>query len=165
MDVGLSLVECRSVFEHRAVVLGCERVELEAGLRALAAGERADNVVVGSAVGGGGSGVVFVFPGQGSQWVGMAAELLESVPVFAAGVGECAVALSEFVEWDLLAVLRGQEGAPSLDRVDVVQPVVWAVMVALAGVWRSHGVEPVAVVGHSQGEIAAACVAGALSLS
>ncbi|MDX3315336.1 acyltransferase domain-containing protein, partial [Streptomyces sp. ME08-AFT2] len=60
---------------------------------------------------------------------------------------------------------RGAEGAPGLDRVDVVQPVLWAVMVSLAEVWRAHGVVPSAVVGHSQGEIAAACVAGVLSLS
>ncbi|MCL6303048.1 acyltransferase domain-containing protein, partial [Streptomyces kronopolitis] len=77
---------------------------------------------------------------------------------------ECEAALEPFTDWSLSAVLRGEEGAPGLDRVDVVQPVLWAVMVSLAEVWRAHGVEPAAVVGHSQGEIAAACVAGALSL-
>jgi acyl transferase domain-containing protein len=77
---------------------------------------------------------------------------------------ECATALAEFVDWDLTAVLRGEPDAPSYDRVDVVQPVMWAVMVSLAELWRHVGVEPEAVVGHSQGEIAAACVAGALSL-
>ncbi|MFI2765832.1 acyltransferase domain-containing protein, partial [Streptomyces echinatus] len=107
---------------------------------------------------------VFVFPGQGSQWVGMAVELLDVVPVFADRLAECGRALEPFVGWDLLGVLRGVSGAPSLDEVDVVQPVLWAVMVALAEAWRSFGVEPAAVVGHSQGEIAAACVAGALSL-
>ncbi|WP_336924257.1 acyltransferase domain-containing protein, partial [Streptomyces sp. JWR5-1] len=69
------------------------------------------------------------------------------------------------VEWSLLDVVRGVEGAPGLDRVDVVQPVLWAVMVSLAEVWRAHGVEPAAVLGHSQGEIAAAAVAGVLSLA
>ncbi|WP_037835084.1 acyltransferase domain-containing protein, partial [Streptomyces albus] len=73
-------------------------------------------------------------------------------------------ALSAFVDWSLLAVLRGDADAPSLERVDVVQPASFAVMVSLAALWRSYGVEPDAVVGHSQGEIAAACVAGALSL-
>ncbi|MEU9191484.1 acyltransferase domain-containing protein, partial [Streptomyces sp. NPDC048484] len=94
----------------------------------------------------------------------MAAELLDCSEVFAGRLGECARALAPWVEWDVLAVLRGEEGAASLERVDVVQPALWAVMVALAEVWRSFGVEPAAVVGHSQGEIAAACVAGALSL-
>ncbi len=105
--------------------------------------------------------VAFVFPGQGSQWVGMAAELIESSPVFAERMRECATALSSYVDWSLFDVL---DDAEALERVDVVQPVLWAVMVSLAELWRSYGVEPAAVVGHSQGEIAAACVAGALSL-
>ncbi|KOX26992.1 hypothetical protein ADK67_15035, partial [Saccharothrix sp. NRRL B-16348] len=99
------------------------------------------------------------FPGQGSQWSGMAVELYGSSPVFRARLDECAAALESFVDWDLLGELSG-----SLDRVDVVQPALWAVMVSLAELWRSHGVTPDAVVGHSQGEIAAAVVAGALSL-
>ncbi|WP_158713914.1 acyltransferase domain-containing protein, partial [Streptomyces seoulensis] len=107
---------------------------------------------------------VFVFPGQGSQWRGMAVGLVEVSPVFAARLGECERALVPFTGWSLLDVLRGVEGAPGLDRVDVVQPALWAVMVSLAALWRSVGVEPDAVVGHSQGEIAAAVVSGALSL-
>ncbi|MFB6567405.1 type I polyketide synthase, partial [Streptomyces noursei] len=107
---------------------------------------------------------VFVFPGQGSQWVGMGAQLLDESRVFAERVAECEVALGEFVEWSLVEVLRGVAGAPSLDRVDVVQPVSFAVMVGLAALWRAHGVVPDAVVGHSQGEIAAAVVSGGLSL-
>ena len=74
------------------------------------------------------------------------------------------LALEGLVDWRVEDVLRGVEGAPGLDRVDVVQPVSFAVMVALAELWRSFGVEPGVVVGHSQGEIAAACVAGGLSL-
>ncbi|UUU37373.1 SDR family NAD(P)-dependent oxidoreductase [Streptomyces sp. CA-210063] len=91
----------------------------------------------------------------------MAVELLDSSPVFASRMAECERALSVFVDWSLSEVLRDGGG---LGRVDVVQPVLWAVMVSLAEVWRSYGVEPAAVVGHSQGEIAAAVVAGALSL-
>ncbi len=94
--------------------------------------------------------VVFVFPGQGSQWVGMGRALLRESPVFAERLAECAAALSPFVEWNLFEELEG-----SLERVDVVQPVLWAVHVSLAAVWAAAGVVPDAVVGHSQGEIAA----------
>ncbi|MGW7622068.1 type I polyketide synthase [Streptomyces antimycoticus] len=161
-DVALSLATTRSPFEHRGVVTGADREELLARLGALAADEAAPGVTRGVADVRGRS--VFVFPGQGAQWVGMAVGLLESSPVFAEAIGECEAALSAHVDWSLTDVLRGAEGAPGFDRVDVVQPVLFAVMVSLAKLWRSVGVEPDAVMGHSQGEIAAACVAGALSL-
>ncbi|MGC7102581.1 type I polyketide synthase [Amycolatopsis lurida] len=162
VDVAYSLATGRAGLEHRAVVVAGDRDGFLGGLDAVAAGELPPGVVRGSAQDSG--GVVFVFPGQGSQWVGMATGLLESSPVFAERLAVCGAALSSFVDWSLLDVLRGVVGAPSLDRVDVVQPVLWAVMVSLAQVWRAHGVVPAAVVGHSQGEIAAACVAGGLSL-
>ncbi|HEU5471637.1 MAG TPA: SDR family NAD(P)-dependent oxidoreductase [Actinophytocola sp.] len=160
VDVAWSLATTRATLAHRAVVLGADVAELRGALAALAEGTEPPGVVSG--VPRGSSGVVFVFPGQGSQWVGMAAELLESSEVFRARLEECERALGEFVDWSLLDVLRGKG---SLDRVDVVQPVLWAVLVSLAELWRSVGVLPAAVVGHSQGEIAAACVAGVLSLS
>ncbi|MFB7289536.1 type I polyketide synthase [Actinacidiphila glaucinigra] len=156
-DVGWSLASSRAALDHRAVVLG----DHAAGLSAVAQGVSAAGVVTGRVVGG---KTVFVFPGQGSQWVGMAEELLDSSPVFAARVEECARALEPLTGWSLVDVLRGVEGAPSLERVDVVQPALFAVMVSLAEVWKAAGVRPAAVVGHSQGEIAAACVAGILSL-
>nr|AGY62755.1 EbeC [Kitasatospora aburaviensis] len=164
VDVGFSLAAGRAQLEHRAVVVAGDRAQGLAGLRALASGEPSPEVVEGTADLRDAAGVVFVFPGQGAQWVGMGAELLGSSPVFAARMAECAEALRPFVGWELLDVVRGVPGAASLERVDVVQPVSFAVMVSLAAVWRSFGVEPAAVVGHSQGEIAAACVAGALSL-
>ncbi|QLH24133.1 type I polyketide synthase [Streptomyces sp. Rer75] len=163
VDVGWSLATGRAALEHRAVVTGAAREELVAGLDALARGEEAPGLVTGAAAGAGGR-VAFVFPGQGSQWAGMAQGLLDGSPVFAERIAECAAALAGFVDWDLEGVLRQKPDAPSLDRVDVVQPVLFSVMVSLAEVWRSYGVEPSAVVGHSQGEIAAACVAGVLSL-
>ncbi|MFI5638876.1 SDR family NAD(P)-dependent oxidoreductase [Streptomyces goshikiensis] len=160
-DVALSLATTRAVFDHRAVIVAGDRQELLRGLTALEDGAAAAGVARGSVSTG---KTAFVFPGQGSQWLGMAAELLESSPVFAARVDECAKALEPFTDWSLVDVLRGADGAPSLDRVDVVQPALFAVMVSLAEVWRSAGVRPGAVIGHSQGEIAAACVAGILSL-
>ncbi len=161
VDVGCSLVG-RSVFEDRAVVLGGGREGLLEGLGVLAGGGLGGGVVRG--VAGGERGVVFVFPGQGAQWVGMAVELLDGSPVFAELIGRCGEVLGGLVGWSLEGVLRGGVGEPGLDRLDVVQPVLWAVMVSLAGLWGACGVRPVAVVGHSQGEIAAACVAGGLSL-
>ncbi|ORW85804.1 type I polyketide synthase [Mycobacterium sherrisii] len=160
-DVGFSLVSTRSTFEHRAVVVG-DRDLLAAGLAGLAAGEPGPNVVAGRARGVGKT--VFVFPGQGSQWLGMGAQLLDTAPVFGEHVNRCDKALGEYLDWSLIDVIRGAPGAPGLDRVDVVQPVLWAMMVSLAALWRSVGVHPDAVIGHSQGEIAAAYVAGALSL-
>jgi acyl transferase domain-containing protein/acyl carrier protein len=161
-DVALSLAG-RAALEHRAVVVGGDRERLVEGLSTLADGGVAGNVLTGVARGR--QRVVFVFPGQGSQWPGMAVDLLDRSRVFAQWMGECERALAPFVDWSVEGVLRGLEGAPSLERVEVVQPVLFAVMVSLAGLWRACGVEPDAVVGHSQGEIAAAHVAGALSLS
>ncbi|GGS66403.1 type I polyketide synthase [Streptomyces cinerochromogenes] len=162
-DVGHSLVTTRSSFEHRAVVVGTGTEELLAGLTAVREGRPARNAVVstGPAVRG---RTVLVFPGQGSQWAGMGRRLLTDSEPFARRIAECEQALSPFVDWSLTEVLREAPGAPSLERVDVVQPVLWAVMVSLAEVWRAHGVTPDAVVGHSQGEIAAAQVAGVLTL-
>ncbi|MFD0382399.1 acyltransferase domain-containing protein [Streptomyces stramineus] len=94
----------------------------------------------------------------------MAVALMDTSPVFAARIAEISAALRPFTDWTLEDVLRGAEGAPPFERVDVVQPVLFAVMVALADLWRAHGVRPAAVIGHSQGEIAAACVAGILTL-
>ncbi|MFK4070363.1 SDR family NAD(P)-dependent oxidoreductase [Streptomyces sp. NPDC029674] len=161
VEVGWSLATTRSAFENRAVVVGNDHAALVDGLRSLAAGEASPDVVSG-AVGATGPGPVMVFPGQGGQWVGMGARLLEESPVFAARIAECEQALSAYVDWSLTDVLRG-DGA-DLARIDVVQPVLWAVMVALAAVWADQGIEPAAVVGHSQGEIAAACVVGAITL-
>ncbi|HEV2779718.1 MAG TPA: type I polyketide synthase [Actinophytocola sp.] len=165
VDVGFSLATTRAPFEHRAVVTAADRDGFRRGLAALAAGESAAELVQGQASGVGQNRVVLVFPGQGAQWVRMAAGLLESSPVFARALGECVAALKSHVDWSVWPVLRGEPDAVSLDRVDVVQPALWAVMVSLAAVWRSYGVVPAAVVGHSQGEIAAACVAGALSIT
>jgi polyketide synthase 7 len=162
LDVAHSLLTTRSAFEHRAVVLGRDRAELLAGLGALARGEGSPALVRGRARNRPKS--VFVFAGQGSQWEGMARQLLSRSAPFAAQLRACDRALSEFLEWSVEDVVRGAEGAPGLERLEVVQPTLFAVMVSLAALWREAGLEPDAVIGHSQGEIAAAHVAGALSL-
>ncbi|MDB1089131.1 SDR family NAD(P)-dependent oxidoreductase [Streptomyces sp. ACA25] len=161
-DIGWSLAAGRAAFDHRAVVVGADRAELLRGLEAVA-GATADPAVA-QGIAEGADRVAFVFPGHGAQWPGMAKELLEDFPVFRESVLECADAFAEFIDWSLLDVLRDVEGAPPLHRVDVVQPALFTMMVSLAALWRSHGVHPSAVVGHSQGEVAAAYVAGALDL-
>ncbi|MEU5250097.1 acyltransferase domain-containing protein, partial [Streptomyces asoensis] len=162
-DVARSLVETRSALEHRAVVLVADRDSAVGVLRSVAEGVPSAGVVSGVVSGEQGR-VVFVFPGQGSQWLGMGAGLWESSPVFRERLQECDAALSSLVDWSVTEVVRGLPTAASLDDVVVVQASLWAVMVSLAAVWRSVGIEPGAVIGHSQGEIAAAVVAGALSV-
>ena len=154
----------RTHFAARASVSARDAAEATAALRALGEGRSHAAVSLGAARERG--RVVFVFPGQGSQWTSMGRALLAESPVFAETVAACEAALSRHTDWSLTAVLRGDEGAgvPPLERVDVVQPALFAMNVALAAVWRSLGLEPAAVVGHSQGEIAAAVVAGILSL-
>ncbi|WP_327117583.1 SDR family NAD(P)-dependent oxidoreductase [Nocardia sp. NBC_01730] len=166
-DVAFSLSRSRTALQWRGGVVGYDVAGMSAGLAGLVdpvAGPDKDElyVVTGRAAS---RRAVFVFPGQGSQWVGMGGELLASGGVFAESIAECEAVLAPFVDWSLTAVLRGEAGAASLDRVDVVQPVLFAMLVSLARLWRAGGVEPVAVVGHSQGEIAAAVVAGGLSLA
>ncbi|BCL17267.1 hypothetical protein GCM10017556_50060 [Micromonospora sagamiensis] len=156
-----SLATTRASLDQRAVVVGSGVEELLSGLDALASGVPAGNVVTGLA--GSSAGPVFVFPGQGAQSVRMAAGLVGRVPVFDARLAECQDALAPYLDVDLVSVLTGDDES-WLERVEVVQPVLWAVGVALAAVWAHVGVTPAVVIGHSQGEIGAACVAGILSL-
>ncbi|MFE7565942.1 type I polyketide synthase [Streptomyces sp. NPDC057539] len=167
LDVAGTLAVARTAFDNRAVVVGHDRDGLLAGLAALIEGptalaRRVESTRVAMGVTRPAGKVAFVFPGQGAQWLHMGAALAESSPAFRASLDACADALAPYVDWSLYDVLAD---AAELERVDVVQPALWAVMVSLAALWRSYGVEPDAVVGHSQGEIAAACVAGALSLA
>ncbi|MEU1313363.1 type I polyketide synthase [Streptomyces cinnamoneus] len=161
-DLGYSTATTRAALSHRAVVVAADRDALLEGLDALAAD--VPDPAVPQAVAGTDRKPVFVFPGQGSQWAAMGRELLEGSEVFRQQAEACAEALAPYLDWSVLDVLREAGGAPSLDRVDVVQPVLFTMMVSLVAQWRAYGVEPAAVVGHSQGEVAAAYVAGGLSL-
>ncbi|MFJ4205348.1 beta-ketoacyl synthase N-terminal-like domain-containing protein [Streptomyces sviceus] len=141
----------------RAAVVAEDRDQLADGLDALAQGRPHGRVVTGERdlVG---PGPVWVFSGYGSQWAGMGRRLLAEEPAFAAAVekidAECGLSL-----YDRLA--SGSE----LDRLEVAQPVLFGLQVALAELWRSYGVEPAAVIGHSLGEVAAAVCAGALDVA
>ncbi|MGW3208921.1 SDR family NAD(P)-dependent oxidoreductase [Streptomyces sp. NPDC001135] len=152
-DVGFSLAATRSALEHRAAVVGADKEELRAGLTALAAGEPAAQVVTGRAGADRGK-AGFLFSGQGSQRLGMGRELYEAFPVFADAYDEVCARLDVPVDVD----------AEALHQTGSAQPALFAVEVALFRLLESWGVRPDYVAGHSVGEIAAAHVAGVLSL-
>ncbi|WP_369193187.1 type I polyketide synthase [Streptomyces djakartensis] len=164
VDVGHALVTTRSLFEHRQVVVGADRDALLAALTAVADGEEPGSAAAVSGVARPVGATVFVFPGQGAQWTAMGRELWQTSPVFAEQLRACAEALRPYVSWSLVDTVCGGPDSADLEDIDVVQPVLFAVMVSLARVWQSLGVTPDVVIGHSQGEIAAAHIAGALTL-
>ncbi|MFF9482865.1 SDR family NAD(P)-dependent oxidoreductase [Streptomyces sp. NPDC014733] len=155
----------RTHFEHRAVVRARTADELRDGLAGLTKDQAAPSLVTRSAPALSNGKVAFVFPGQGAQWTSMALDLLAWSEPFRAELARVDAAIRRYTGWSATSVLRGDADAPQLAGDDVVQPVLFAVMVSLAAHWRERGVTPDAVVGHSQGEIAAAYAAGALSLS
>ncbi|CCK26522.1 hypothetical protein BN159_2143 [Streptomyces davaonensis JCM 4913] len=160
-DIASTLVRHRAHLAERAVVVARAPGELEAGLRAVAAGASVPGVVTGRALPAAGSGVVWVFSGDGSQWTGMGRELLEHEPAFGAFLDEVDPvfrAEGGYSPRDLLATWDVAEA-----RCGRLQGICFAMQAALARVWHEHGVEPAAVIGHSGGEIAAAVAAGALS--
>jgi acyl transferase domain-containing protein/thioesterase domain-containing protein/acyl carrier protein len=163
LDVAYSLATTRAFFEHRAVALASDRERLLAQLSALARGEDAAASWRGIVRDGGRP--AFLFPGYGSQWEGMTVELLDSSPFFAEQMRQCEEALEPYLDWSIEAVLRGAEGAPSLNAPEVGSQVLFATTLSLAKQWRACGVEPVVVAGHSQGEVVAAHIAGGLSLA
>ena len=161
VDVGWSLVTTRSVFEHRAVLVGADREHLMTELAWLAAGEPGADTVVGRARPAGKT--VFVFPGQGSQRLGMGQQLYGRFPVFAQVFDEAVAALDPHLRLPLRQVIWGSD-AQLLQSTEFVQPALFAVEVALAALLQHWGVVPDVVTGHSVGEITAAHVAGVLSL-
>ena len=110
-------------------------------------------------------GLAFVFSGQGPQWFAMGRQLVQESPVFRAKIEECDALLRAHASWSLLEELQREEAASRMDQTEIAQPAIFALQVALAKVWRTWGIVPEAVIGHSMGEVAAAHVAGALSLA
>jgi myxalamid-type polyketide synthase MxaC len=150
----------RNHFEERLAVVGASAEELRSGLDAWMAGDGAKShrPTAGS------PRLAFVFPGQGSQWEGMCRQLLSDEPVFRQAIELCHQELASEVGWSLIEVLTEPERSGLPADIDVVQPVLFSVQVGLAALWRSWGIVPDAVVGHSMGEVAAAHTAGVLSL-
>ncbi|MEV4517221.1 type I polyketide synthase [Dactylosporangium sp. NPDC049525] len=157
----------RDHFAHRAGVVA-ETAEALRDRLAVLAEPAADGGVEQAGVHTGRSRphgrTAFVYPGQGAQWAAMGQQLYAQSPTFAAEIDRCAEALSEYVDWDLRAVVAGTAGDGWLEHLDMIQPTLWGVSVALTSLWRAAGVEPDVVIGHSQGEVTAATIAGILPL-
>lgn len=153
----------RDHFPARAAVTADGPAELRERLERFVADPAAEipGVVTGRAKERG--RVAFVLPGQGSQWAGMGRRLYAGSPLFARVIGRCAEALAPYVTWDLTEVISGAAGDGWLERLEMVQPTLWAMSIGVAELWRAAGVEPDVVVGHSQGEVTAATIAGHLS--
>lgn len=160
-DLAYSLASSRSRMDKLLAVVASTPQALVQSLRAAA---DSDAVKLSSRSGARSSRVAFVFAGQGSQWLGMGRQLLAEESVFRASMTECDRAIRFETGWSVLDELMTDENESRFDQIDVIQPLLFAVQRSLAGLWQSWGVQPHAVIGHSMGEVAAACVAGALSL-
>ncbi len=164
-DVCATAALGRTHFDERLAVAAASRGELQAALDGLARGEMPIGCARGRAIVEGRPRLVFLFPGQGSQYAGMGRTLYEREPAFRDALDRCAAALEPLLGRSLASIVFPQDGGGALlDETAYAQPALLAIAVSLAELWRSWGVVPDAVVGQSQGEIAAACVAGALSL-
>ncbi|PTL76611.1 type I polyketide synthase [Vitiosangium sp. GDMCC 1.1324] len=162
-DIAFSAALRRSHYKQRLSIVGRTREEWRQSLEAYLAGERPSSIARSEVVSDKHK-VVFVFPGQGSQWEGMGRKLLQQEPVFRSAIEECDAAIRQEMGWSLLEELQASGEQSKLNRIDIIQPALFAMSVGLATLWKHWGVQPDAVVGHSMGEIAAAYVAGALSL-
>ncbi|MDZ7309035.1 MAG: type I polyketide synthase, partial [candidate division KSB1 bacterium] len=156
----------RAHLEQRLAVVADSKDAMSDKLQSFLQGEKRPGLVSGGKESEEQRRIVFVFPGQGSQWPGMARRLLEKEPAFRDSMQRCEAALRQYVEWSLLEQLQLAESDSGyrLNQIDVIQPVLFSIQVSLAALWRAWGITPAAVVGHSMGEVAATHVAGALTL-
>src|SRR6185437_560964 len=154
-----TLAHRRDHFPMRAAFAGAAQ-DVGAALARFAADPEAEIPTVVSGRARERGKVAFVFPGQGAQWSGMGRELYANNPTFKAVIHRCADALKPYFAWDLPAIIAGESDEEWLTRIDMLQPVLWAMSLGLAELWREAGVEPDVVIGHSQGEVTAATLAG-----
>jgi acyl transferase domain-containing protein/SAM-dependent methyltransferase len=151
-------------FAHRLGVSGATKEALQGALRRHLAGEQTEAVSVGHLEGARYPRVAFLFTGQGAQYAGMGHELYATSPVFRDVLDRCATLLAPHLDRPLLDLVFAATGDATINETRYAQPATFAIQIALATLWRSWGVEPVAVMGHSLGEYAAACIAGMISL-
>jgi acyl transferase domain-containing protein/surfactin synthase thioesterase subunit len=148
-------------FDHRVLPSGSSREQMLVSLRNFIGDE--SEVIPFNPVAKN-ARVVFVFPGQGGQWIGMGRELLVKEKVFRDSILACDAAFRELTDWSLTDQIMAAPETSRLDEINVIQPAICAIQIALAKLWMSWGIRPQAVVGHSMGEVAAAYIAGALTL-
>ncbi len=153
-----------SHYTHRLAVVTHSPQELREKLKAFSNNTRQSDLISGQKIPGKRRKLGFVFSGQGSQWWGMGRDLLQQEPVFRAIIEQCDTLLQAYTGWSLLSELMAPEAQSRLDETEVAQPAIFALQIGLTALWRSWGIEPNVVVGHSVGEIAAAYIAGALTL-
>jgi myxalamid-type polyketide synthase MxaE and MxaD len=163
IDLAFTAGSRRSHLEHRLAIVAGSPAELLTELEAAARGEESPQAVTGRTIGRRGRRA-FVFSGQGPKLRGSGRELLLSEPVFREVVERCDATIRQVAGWSLLDEMCVDESYARLDHPSIAQPVVFALQVGLAALWQSWGIVPDAVIGHSLGEVAAATVAGALSL-
>ncbi|MEV6765613.1 beta-ketoacyl synthase N-terminal-like domain-containing protein, partial [Streptomyces sp. NPDC051105] len=161
-DVAHALTTRRTAWEHRAVAVADGRERMLEALDTIAEGRHGTEAAgIARATTAGARDVVFVFPGHGPQWAGMGADLFATDDVFRDQILRCEEAFKPYLDYSVSDVVTGEL---PLDRLDMAQPALFSVMVALAAMWRSNGITPAAVLGHSFGDTAAATAAGVLSL-
>ncbi|KJK43524.1 hypothetical protein UK23_32885 [Lentzea aerocolonigenes] len=162
-DVSYSCVARRARHDHRLAVVARDTAEAQKRLQSYLDEEKADGVVVGKAQQG--RKLAFVFSGMGPQWWGMGRRLFATEPVFRVAVEECDAELRKYADWSLVDAMLASEDESRMAETEVAQPANFALQVGLAALWKSWGVEPDAIIGHSAGEVAAQYVAGVLSLA
>ncbi|RNL83724.1 alpha/beta fold hydrolase [Sinomicrobium pectinilyticum] len=160
-DICVASAMLKPAFDHRVLFTTEHRDELLEALENFAQGtEEIIPLNLSSSI----NKLVMVFPGQGGQWIGMGKELLKKEPVFKEVIEACARAFRSYTDWNLVEVLQATPEINRLQEIDVIQPALCAIQIALARLWMSWGIYPDGVVGHSMGEVAAAHIAGILSL-
>ena len=162
-DVAFTTAQRRTHHEERLAAVVHSSEEFREKLDNFLRKEPSPGTVWGKVSGNGSGKIAFVFPGQGSQWTGMGRQLFREEPVFREEIERCHAEMQRLVSWSLLDLFTGSDALP--ERIDVIQPALFAMSIALSKLWRHWGVNPDAVVGHSMGEVAAAYVSGALSLA
>jgi acyl transferase domain-containing protein len=146
-------------FEYRALITGENAEELKASISEAITNELFEATKIQA-----GDKIVFVFPGQGSQWLGMGKQLYTTDKTFKEAIDSCDKAFKPYVDWSLTAEMFADEQSSQLKKINVIQPAICAIQIALGKLWLSWGIIPDAIVGHSMGEVAAAHIAGILTL-
>ena len=155
----------RTHHEHRAAIVAASREEFIEALEALVAGEQRNNIAIGRAHTEAPPKLAFVFGGMGPQWWGMGRELMRDEQVFRETVERCDALLQPLAGWSLLELLRAAEETSRVGEADVAQVTNFAIQAGLTALWKSWGIEPDAVIGHSAGGIAAAHISGVHDLA